>query len=293
MTTMTSPLLAFLIKLPLALAVFLVVAYAGTASKRIAGVLFTFPILNGIAIIASDEPTVVADAIYPLVIFNCVLFAALISFPQMLPPMGALPRWGKLAARVAVWSLAWLAGAVLITSYRNCGFQRPRSAHRVGAVHHRFHLALLEPARPSKRPHRAIRRRGFVAFWTTPTGFWRIAFFVVTYACLFFATHAAADQKWVGMASALPLPGFFALATLIDDAETRRAPMTGLRAIRDTLFLGPVLVIPFNWIFSHALLGVQSGMLRYLLLIVMWAVAACAVVTLVPRLAAYFDRRAS
>jgi len=49
-----SPLLAFLIKLPLALLVFLLIAYAGTASRRIAGVLFTFPILNGIAIIASD-----------------------------------------------------------------------------------------------------------------------------------------------------------------------------------------------------------------------------------------------
>ena len=49
---MTSPLIAFLIKLPLALLVFLLVAYAGTVSKRVAGVLFTFPILNGIAIIA-------------------------------------------------------------------------------------------------------------------------------------------------------------------------------------------------------------------------------------------------
>src|ERR1043165_10177395 len=67
---MTSPLLAFLIKLPLAILVFLLVAYAGTVSKRVAGVLFTFPILNGIAIIASDEPTIVADAIHPLVIFN-------------------------------------------------------------------------------------------------------------------------------------------------------------------------------------------------------------------------------
>ena len=98
---MTSPLLAFLIKLPLALLVFLLVAYAGTVSKRVAGVLFTFPILNGIAIIASDDAvTVVADAIYPLVIFNCVLFAALISLPRTLPPVGALPRWGRLFARV-------------------------------------------------------------------------------------------------------------------------------------------------------------------------------------------------
>src|SRR3982751_3787925 len=101
---MTSPLLAFALKLPLALLVFLVIAYAGTIDRRIAGVLFTFPILNGIAIIASPEPVIVADAIYPLVIFNCVLFAAVISFAQALPPAGALPRGAKLAARVAAWS---------------------------------------------------------------------------------------------------------------------------------------------------------------------------------------------
>ena len=80
--------------------------------------LFTFPILNGVAIIASPQPIVVADAIYPLVIFNCVLFALVISFPRMLPPVGALPRGAKLFARVAVWSLAWFAGAYLITDFR-------------------------------------------------------------------------------------------------------------------------------------------------------------------------------
>jgi hypothetical protein len=115
---MTSPLLAFALKLPLALLVFLVIAYAGTTDRRIAGVLFTFPILNGVAIIASPQPVVVADAIYPLVIFNCVLFALVISFPRMLPPVAALSRNAKLFARVAVWSLAWFAGAWLITDFR-------------------------------------------------------------------------------------------------------------------------------------------------------------------------------
>src|SRR5215212_1534868 len=113
-----TPLLAFLIKLPLALAVFVVIAYAGTVSRRIAGVLLTFPILNGIAIIASPEPVVVADAIYPLVIFNCVLFALVITFPNVLPPVRTLPRTLRLFARVIAWSIAWLAGAYLITDVR-------------------------------------------------------------------------------------------------------------------------------------------------------------------------------
>src|SRR5437870_3194283 len=118
LTAVTDPLLGFALKLPLALAVFLVIAYAGTADKRIAGVLFTFPILDGVAIIASPDPTVVADAIYPLVMFNCVLFAAVISFAQSLPPVSALPRGAKLFVRVATWSLAWSAGAWLITDFR-------------------------------------------------------------------------------------------------------------------------------------------------------------------------------
>ena len=289
---MTSPLLAFLIKLPLALLVFLLVAYAGTVSKRVAGVLFTFPILNGIAIVASDEPTIVADAIYPLVIFNCVLFAALITYPRVLPPVSALPRWGRLFARVIVWSLAWLAGAVIVTHFRSAipgGGVLLTGAAVFAIAFMAFAWTRGAPADAAPRNH--VRR--FITFWSTATGVWRIAFFVVTYACLFWASRAADDQKWVGMTSALPLPGFFALAVLIDDIEEKSAAMAALAPIRDTLFLGPLVVIPFNWTFSHALLSVlppDGVMLRYLLLFMMWTVAGAAVLLLVPRLAAWFDR---
>ena len=290
---MTSPLIAFLIKLPLALLVFLLIAYAGTVSKRVAGVLFTFPILNGIAIIASDDPVTVADAIYPLVIFNCVLFAALISFPRTLPPVAALPRWGRLFARVIVWTLAWLGGALVLTHYRSAipGGGTLLAGATVFAI--AFMALAWSRGAPADTPspHNHVRR--FVAFWCTGAGFWRIAFFVITYACLFFAARAAGDQKWVGMASALPLPGFFALAVLIDDAEDKFAT-AALTPIRDTLFLGPLLVIPFNWTFSHALVSVlppDGVVLRYLFLFALWTVAAAAVMLLVPRLAARFDRR--
>lgn len=289
---MTDPLLAFLIKLPLALFVFLLIAYAGTAGRRIAGVLFTFPILNGIAIIASDQPVVVADAVYPLVIFNCVLFAFAISFPRALPPVDRLPRWGKLIARIAAWSLAWLAGALVITQFRGGTFGG--GVLLAGAAI--FALAFLRlcwSRADDKAPASDGHVARLLAFWATATGLWRIAFFIVTYACLFLASHAAADQKWVGMASALPLPGFFALAALIDDAETHGAPLRGLLAIRDTLFLGPLLVIPFNGTFAHALLAMPADAVlsRYLVLFALWAAAALLVLTVVPRLAHALDRR--
>jgi hypothetical protein len=263
---MTSPLVAFLIKLPLALLVFLLIAYAGTVSKRVAGVLFTFPILNGIAIIASPDPVMVADAIYPLVIFNCVLFAALISFPRTLPPVGALPRWGRLFARVIVWTLAWLAGALVLTHHRSAipGGGTLLAGAAVFAI--AFMALAWSRGAPADTPSPTImstlrrvlvHRRRLLAH--------RV---LRHHLCVPVLRRARGrDQKWVGMASALPLPGFFALAVLIDDVEDKSAAMAALTPIRDTLFLGPLLVIPFNWTFSHALLSVlppDGAVLRYL-----------------------------
>ena len=125
---MSDPLLAFALKLPLALLVFLVIAYAGTTDRRIAGVLFTFPILNGVAIIASPQPIVVADAIYPLVIFNCALFALVISFPQALPPVGP-PAARRQAGRTRCGMVARVARGRL----PGHGFSRGDS-RRVGSV---------------------------------------------------------------------------------------------------------------------------------------------------------------
>ena len=292
---MTAPLLAFALKLPLALLVFLVIAYAGTTDRRIAGVLFTFPILNGVAIIASPAPVVVADAIYPLVIFNCVLFALVISFPQALPPVGALPRGAKLFVRVATWSLVWLAGAFLITDFRAAipGAMVLFIASLIFAILFMLSFWTKQSAAARQTNRLSTHWSRFTSFWANSTGAARIAFFILAYACLFFAARSALDEKWVGMASALPLPGFFALASLIDDAEDQRASLPALTQIRDTLFLGPLLVIPFNWAFSHALVALPPGATaaRYLTLFAMWTIAALGVVWLVPWLAARLDAR--
>jgi len=164
---MTSPLLAFLVKLPLALAVFLLVAYVGTVSKRVAGVLLTFPILNGIAIIASDDPVRVADAIYPLVIFNCVLFAIVISFARSLPPLDALPRRGRLLARVIVWAIAWFAGAYLLTDVREHIFGATilfAGSLIVALVVMRLCWSGGSPAQ-DEDASRVMHGRAFIAFW--------------------------------------------------------------------------------------------------------------------------------
>ena len=290
---MPDPLLAFLIKLPLALAVFLLIAYAGSASRRIAGVLLTFPILNGIAVIAGTDPVAVADAIYPLVIFNCILFALLISFPRLLP-VGALPHWTALLARVLVWSVLWFAGAYLLTDARQHIFAGGTLFAGASILAFLFMTLFWSGPAAGAEPARTTmsHQTRFVSFWLSATGLSRIVFFTVAYGCLFWVSRAALDEKWVGMASALPLPGFFALAVLMDEAAKPAAPDgSALSAMRDTLFLGPVLVIPFNWTFSRLVVSVPGTLARYLLLFALWALAALAVLFLVPRIATYFDRR--
>jgi hypothetical protein len=237
---------------------------------------------------------VVADAIYPLVIFNCVLFALLISFPQVLPPVDGLPRGAKLFARVALWSLAWLVGAWLITDFRAAIPGASVLFIVALIVSIGFMLAFwTKGARRERTTVVSTHWSRFPSFWANSTGVARIAFFILAYACLFFAARVALDEKWVGMASALPLPGFFALASLIDDAEEQRGSLAALKQIRDTLFLGPLLVIPFNWAFSHALVAMppDAPAAHYLTLFAMWAIATLAVIWLVPRLAAHLDAR--
>jgi hypothetical protein len=286
---MADALAPFLIKLAFALAVFLLIAYVGTVSKRIAGVLLTFPILNGIAIVTSPDPVRVADAIYPLVIFNCVLFALLTSFPQALP-VSAWPRNLRLLSRVTVWSAAWFTGAYLITDLHP--HSPGASILFVGAaITALAFMHLCWSAQPNGDAKPRDHATAFLSFWANATGGWRVALFVLAYTCLYLASRAALDEKWVGMASALPLPGLFALATLTDDTA---ADPRALLPMRDTVFLGPLLVIPFNWSFAHALIAAvpqDALLMRYLLLLALWTCAALAVLLIIPRLAVYFDRR--
>ena len=64
-------------------AVFAVLGYVGKRyDKRIAGVLLTFPILNGIGILTGNDPLAVADSIYAVVVFNGLLLFLMIAALQ-------------------------------------------------------------------------------------------------------------------------------------------------------------------------------------------------------------------
>ena len=89
---------------------------------------------------------------------------------------------------------------------------------------------------------------------------------------------------------ALPLPGLFALATL-SVTQSRQE----LRSLGDTVLLGPLLVIPFNWLLARATIALRaapSGTLAEItVVIIAWVVAAGVVFGLVPAFSRWRDVR--
>jgi hypothetical protein len=125
--------------------------------------------------------------------------------------------------------------------------------------------------------------------WLNPSGFVRVAFFVATFVLLAGAALHWPDPRVVGVISAMPLPGLFALALL--SATQSKADLLSLG---DTVLMGPLLVIPFNWLLSRAvgqLCVDEAGALAQVgAVAIFWLVAAAIVFTLVPPFARWRDR---
>ena len=129
----------------------------------------------------------------------------------------------------------------------------------------------------------------FSEMWFNWRGCVRAACFVAAFVVLLAIAHLGLDARWIGWASALPLPGIFALAML---SVTQNKD--DLLALGDTVLLGPLLVIPFHWHLSRAVIWLrcegagpawESVIVSY-----SWLTAAAAVWCAVPPFARWRDR---
>jgi hypothetical protein len=248
-----------LLKLLLGLAVFAVLGYVGKRyDKRIAGVLLTFPILNGIGILTGNDPLAVADSIYAVVVFNGLLLFLMVTFCNALPPRDASSNI-KLVVRLVVWTAIWAVVAPLVILWRDhlpgtLGMFLIQCCIAAIAI-----FLFWKPDRhdaPNAAGHTtpsAGHLRALIAFWSERSGLWRLTLFALSFGILLFAAHAY-ESKWVGMLSALPVPGLFAVATLsvIEKKEY-------FERMRDTVLLGPFSVIVFNWLYVQAVIRLPAA----------------------------------
>ena len=284
-----------LVKLVLGLGVFVALGYLGKFyDKRLAGVLLTFPTLNSIGIITGDNPLAVADAIYAVVVLNGLILFFTIGFSERLTPMPGASDNAKLHVRVAVWTAIWAICAPLITAFRNdlpgvAGILALQIVLAIVAV-----VTVWAPPQeaanadaPRLRPSGHLR--ALVELWGNPNGIVRMGLFVACCGLLFLAAHFY-TSKWVGMFSAVPLPGLFAIATLsVMNAQE------DFKLMRDTVLIGALSVNLFNWLFAHLFVhlpfdGMAHSVAGIVILVGMMAIDAVLLFWLVPRISAYLDR---
>jgi len=276
-----------LVKLLLSVGIFAALGYLGRFhDKRIAGVLLTFPILNGIGILTGGDPLAVADSIYIVVIVNGLLLFAAIRFVDVLPPLPAGTSANvTLAARLIVWTLIWAAGAFSVVHWRD---SLPGPAALLAGQCVLAALVAIIAWRAPRQAEQAPTRVPFVAFWSSPAGRARLALFTLCCVALLAAANSW-ESKWVGMLSALPLPGLFAVATL-----SVLEPRKDFVVIADSVLFGPVFVIAFNWTYAHIVLRLPAAghtPIGLAALVLLLAVNATLIFWIVPRISAYLDAR--
>lgn len=270
------------IKLLVGLSAFVVIGWYGARDKRIGGVLLTFPLLTGIAMLTGADPLGIAGTVYPVVIWNSALFLVVMVGYDYLPP---LPAWwddeARLVARVVVWMALWAVGAAVFALLRE----------RLSFAGPLFLIQLLFAALYVWRLWRAPLAPSFPTFgemWFNWRGAVRAAFFVVAFLILLGIAHFNQDARWVGWASGLPLPGAFAVAMLSVAGDKK-----DLLSLGDTVLLGPLLVIPFTWLLSHAILHLRlagaGGVAEMATVVLFWIGAGAIAFVLVPRFASWRD----
>jgi hypothetical protein len=230
------------------------------------------------------DPDGIARTVYLVVIWNCALFLAAMYCVERLPPLPAhLDPELKLVARAFTWVGLWAVGAVLLAWFRD---DLPPAWWLFGTALVVASLYIRTRWRDGPLPSHPT----LAGMWRNWRGFVRIACFVVVFCLLSAVAYVAHSARWVGWASALPLPGIFALATL--SVSEKKEDML---ALGDTLLLGPLLVIPFNWLLVQAIAGLRLGdagtPAEIGVVVAFWTVAAALVFAVVPPFARWRDRR--
>ncbi len=273
----------FVIKLALATFAFVLIGWFGARDRRIAGVLLTFPLLNGIAMLTGVDPVGIAATIYLIVLWNCLLFLVVMHRYERLPPLRAgMSPEGSIILRAAVWIVLWAVGAALLAWFRDA-LPSAGWLFALGAVMAAVYVARWwRPPQPQSSPT-------FASMWINSRGVIRIACFFAAFGILSAVAYYWRDDRWVGWASALPLPGIFALATL-SVTQSRNE----LASLGDTVMFGPLLVIPFNWLLARAIIQLRTdgaGTLAEIVTVLLfWIAAAALVFVAVPWFARWRDR---
>lgn len=245
MTTHVRPILRTAAKVVVGAAFYLLLLVVARSMPGAAGVLLTFPALNGLTLLFAGREAValVTGTMLAVPLLNAATCFAYIMAIEEAPRIASDPAWTH--ASLAVLCLAWLGAARLAATVHV-----PPGLRNVYAVSASLLLLALvalfgSPLSEPVIPH---------ASGTISSNMERLALFVVCLVILAVYT----EERWftpspgiLGVLGGLPLVAFIGLATAASDASrTLEQRLASLHDMHTTLWLGPIVAIWFVHLFG-------------------------------------------
>ncbi|MGA2292836.1 hypothetical protein [Bradyrhizobium sp.] len=238
-----------------------------------AGMLLTFPAINGITLLVADFPsaTAKAETMIPMIAFNGVMclgfvLAFISLYERASPDRLPILRWALLSVAGAAWFIAALLGIPI--SSRHQAYLV--SGYLIVAI--AFVAAVSPVSKPAAPPSLQTPWRESLRKLTENRQFYfRIAWFIATLSLVLFAA-ALRQEKLVGALGAAPLLPLFGLFALAKNED----PLPALRTIRATVLLGPVIAMTFVAGFS-AFVDRVNPSVGLLLLLFGWVLCLLAI----------------
>ncbi len=242
-------MLWFVLKAGLGAALFvLILWFAQSRHPRAAGMMLTFPTLNGIGLLAGESQDLhpMASAMVPMIITNGLLCAGYI-WAQERMPQGRRRR--RTAGLLGTCLLAWFLIASWVTPHLQAWLEAPDTI----LVLVLGYLLCVSPLlwwlwHPSGKL--AVRRQ---SLWGILRANWeRVAVLLGLIVLVMTLIHMGAET-WAGRLSAFPLLPLYTLSMLHAAESVTRQRGTLLRQMGSTVLLGPVVAMLFVWGFARYL----------------------------------------
>lgn len=245
------PLIPLLLKAGLGAGLFvLILWWAQSRQPRAAGLMLTFPAVNGLGLLTAEvaDHTLIARAMLPMIALNGLLCAGYVVALRAAAPR--TPRTGAgllLGAGLGLWGVTawWIAPRLqtfLLATPQVCTWLAVYSV--LGALLTVWGLwtPTLDTTASSQRSLRQVLRANTV----------RIGGMLALLVLVTLLARQGAET-WAGRLSALPLIPFYSLWTLAPRPESRAQDVARLGQVGSTVLGGPLVAMAFAWVFAHYL----------------------------------------
>jgi hypothetical protein len=220
---------------------------------RVAGMLLTFPALNGIGLLMGESRDlyVMARAMLPMIATNGVLCAGyLLAYRRWVAPSGVKPQQGKAVlvagACLSVWGLVALLLAPSLQAWLRTPGRMALFWVGYGVSIWPLTVLLFWVSTPE---HMGRKSRLWEVIRANPV---KIAGMLLLIMLVMLVARRGADV-WTGRLSALPVLPFYSLLMLPTAESDWRQGVEKLQQLGSTVLLGPLVAMAFVWTFAQYL----------------------------------------